>query len=269
VIVSRIDLAGEYRLEKLVNLDSRELRKRRHALADADGALSNRTGEREQARQLLAAARAALDGARAARARLETVSAAPAAEIDVATAKAALDLAQRRLRAWRQKHQADELRSEIGGNELVLQILAPDGLRATKLARVLEMFNSNLLAPLSDAAEWKRIVIDAQMTIAYGGRPYALLSTSEQYRVRAILQVAMAQLDDSAMVVLDAADVLDAPTRGGLVAMIEEAGLPALICLTLSRREQLPDLAAAGIGASMWLDDGVAQPLHEPAEAAA
>ena len=77
----------------------------------------------------------------------------------------------------------------------------------------------------------------------------------------------MAQLDGSAMVVLDAADVLDGPTRSGLFALLEEAGLPALVCMTLSRREQLPDLAAAGLGASWWIEDGVAQPLRQMAEA--
>jgi hypothetical protein len=71
------------------------------------------------------------------------------------------------------------------------------------------------------------------------------------------------------MVVIDAADVLDGTTRSGLVAMLEDAGLPALICLTLSRREKMPDLATAGLGASYWLDQGVALPLHQMEEAAA
>jgi hypothetical protein len=96
-----------------------------------------------------------------------------------------------------------------------------------------------------------------------------LCSTSEQYRVRAVLQVAMADLDHSAMVVLDAADVLDGPTRSGLFALLVEASMPALVCMTLSRREQVPDLAAAELGASYWIEGGVAQPLHELAEAAA
>jgi hypothetical protein len=71
------------------------------------------------------------------------------------------------------------------------------------------------------------------------------------------------------MVVLDAADVLDGPTREGLFDLLTEVGLPALVCLTLTRPEQVPDLAAAGLGMSYWLDSGVVRPLHEPAEAAA
>jgi hypothetical protein len=151
----------------------------------------------------------------------------------------------------------------------VLGILAPDGLRAAKLARVIELFNIAQLDRLSLAAGWNQVAIDAEMTVTYAGRPYPLLSTSEQYRTRAVLQVAMAHLDGSAMVVIDAADVLDGTSRSGLFAMLEESGLPAIVCMTLTRREQVPDLETAGFGVSYWLDSGVTQILNPPAEAAA
>jgi hypothetical protein len=69
------------------------------------------------------------------------------------------------------------------------------------------------------------------------------------------------------MVVLDAADVLDGPARSGLFAMLDEAAIPALVCLTLTRREQMPDLAAAGMGSSYWIESGIVRPLRQ-AEAA-
>jgi hypothetical protein len=191
------------------------------------------------------------------------------AEIDVEAAKAKVAAAEQRLTGFRQKRKADDLHDKIMTNNAVIDILAPDGLRAKKLGHVLELFNTAQLGRLSLAASWNQVTVDAEMTFAYGGRPYALLSTSEQYRVRAVLQVAMAHLDGSAMVVLDAADVLDGPTRSGLFDLLDEAGLPALICMTLSRREQVPDIEADGLGMSYWIEDGVAQPLHELAEAAA
>jgi hypothetical protein len=72
----------------------------------------------------------------------------------------------------------------------------------------------------------------------------------------------MAKLDGSDMVVLDAADVLDGTTRSGLFAMLEESGLDALVCLTLTRPEQCPDLAAADLGCSYWIEAGVTRPLY-------
>ena len=62
---------------------------------------------------------------------------------------------------------------------------------------------------------------------------------------------------------------LDAPTRSGLFSMLGQAELSAVVCMTLSRREQVPDLARAGLGESYWLDDGVLEPLHLPGKAEA
>jgi hypothetical protein len=185
-------------------------------------------------------------------------------DIDVDSAEQAYNRAQRDLEAFRQKREADDLAERIRDNDLVLGILAPDGLRAKKLARILEIFNRSL-EPLCQAAEWRPVLIDAAMTLTYGGRPYMLLSTSEQYRVRAVLQVRMAQ-QGSEMVVIDEADILDGTMREGLFAMIAESGLSALVCMTLSRRAQMPDLAAAELGASYWIEDGIALPMHHVAQ---
>ena len=122
---------------------------------------------------------------------------------------------------------------------------------------------------MTDAAGWKVVAIAPDMALTYGGRPYALLSTSEQYRLRAVLQAAIARLAGADLVVIDAANVLDAPTRSGLFSMLGQAELSAVVCMTLSRREQVPDLARAGLGESYWLDDGVLEPLHLPGKAEA
>jgi hypothetical protein len=266
VVLRQIDLATR-RLEKAHHISQAELKKRRLAIAEADGAIGRVGPQLAQQRHVVERARAAMQIAADAQYRLDHMPAA-SPEVDIENAKAKAAEAMARLGAWRQKRQADDIRDQIAGNDLVLKILAPDGLRARKLAHVLDLFNRTL-EPLTDAAEWSTVTVDPAMSLAYGGRPYALCSTSEQYRLRAVLAVAMAQLDDSDMVVLDAADVLDAPTRSGLFAMLEESGLCALVCLTLSRPSQCPDLAEAGLGESFWISAGIAQPLQQTAEAAA
>jgi hypothetical protein len=268
VVLRRVNLA-EQRLEKAEVVAPAEFKKRRLALAEADGTVERFRGELTQQNRTVEATRHEMHLAIDAANKLATMPPSGGDAAQIAAAKESLEIGQRRLAAFRQKAEAGDLHAKVASNELLIEILAPDGVRGQKLGRVLEVFGTTRLAPLTDAADWKPVTVDPAMTIAYGGRPYALLSTSEQYRVRAVLAVAMAQLDGSAMVVFDAADVLDGTTRSGLVAMLEDAGLPALICLTLSRREQLPDLAAAGLGASYWLDQGVAEPLHQLEEAAA
>jgi hypothetical protein len=273
VAIRQLDLATRV-LEPIedVQVTASELKERRLAIADADGRITNLQAALRDADRAVDRARVDMQVALDAKVRVEAMpppTSIGAGDAAVAAAEAALDQARRRLAVWRQKRDADAIQKSIAGNDLVLDILAPDGLRAKKLARVLELFNVAQLGRLSLAAGWSQVTIDAEMTLAFGGRPYPLLSTSEQYRVNAVLQVAMAHLDGSSMVVVDAADVLDGTTRSGLIALLEESGLPALVCLTLTRREQLPDLEAAGLGTSYWLADGVAQALHPPAEAAA
>jgi hypothetical protein len=246
-----------------------ELKKRRDAIARTDGDVSRLTGQVQEADRAVDQARLSMQNALLARTSLDKMPPPAEAEVDVEAARIEAAAAEQRLKGFRQKREADDLHDKIMTNNAVMDILAPDGLRAKKLSHVLELFNMAQLGRLSLAAGWNQVTVDAETTLAYGGRPYALLSTSEQWRVRAVLQVAMARLDGAAMVVLDAADVLDGPTRSGLFDLLDEAGLPALICMTLSRREQVPDLEAAGLGMSYWIEDGVAQPLHEPAEAAA
>jgi hypothetical protein len=38
---------------------------------------------------------------------------------------------------------------------------------------------------------------------------------------------------------------------------------PAVVCMTLSRREQVPDIGKFGLGASYWLEDGVLDVLDK------
>jgi hypothetical protein len=266
VVLRQIDLATR-RLEMAETVAAAELKQRRLAIAETDGAIGRVGPQLAEQRRVVERARDAMQFAANAQYQLGRMP-ADAPQADVASAKAKVDRAEEKLLAWRAKRQADDLRDRINGNDLVLKILAADGLRAKKLARVVEAFNNTQLGPLSDAADWKAVAVDPAMMLTYGARPYALCSTSEQYRVRAVLQCAMAKLDGSDMVVLDAADVLDGTTRSGLFAMLEESGLAGLVCMTLSRREQVPDLAAAGLGQSYWIEAGVAEPLRQMTEAA-
>jgi hypothetical protein len=75
----------------------------------------------------------------------------------------------------------------------------------------------------------------------------------------------MARLTGADLVVIDAADVLDAPRRSGLFRLLTEAGLPAVVCMTLARPDQVPNLASPsiGLGVSYWLEDGLLDVLDK------
>jgi hypothetical protein len=245
------------------DLERPELDRRRMAIAEADGKLSHASGDLNQARRDVAAGEKAVRDSLEARERLDKwPRAVETGTGDIATAAAQLGRAEKRLAEYREKLQADEVHARIEGNELVMAILAPDGLRAKKLGSRMEAFHEQL-AELASAAGWHGVRVDSAGNIFYSGRPYALLSSSEQYRVRALLAAAMADIDGSDVVIFDGADILDAPSRAGLFALIARLGVPALVCMTLARRDQVPDLDAAGVGRSYWLSGGNVEPLGE------
>jgi hypothetical protein len=251
-------------LEKgqVADLDRPELERRRMAIAEADGKLAHANDDLQNARRDVTRAETAVRDSLDARQRLDNWPRAVEAGTDITTAEAQLKAAESRLAEFRTKKEADRLHRLVEGNEIVIGLLSPDGLRATKLAQVLEVFNTELGA-LCETARWSVVRLDDSGGISYGDRPYGLASTSEQYRVRVTLAVAMAKLDGSDLVIVDGADILDAPSRSGLLTLLDTVKIPALLCMTLPRREMRPDLAAAGIGRSYWLAGGNAEPIGE------
>lgn len=150
--------------------------------------------------------------------------------------------------------------NQIQQNQRIIDVLAPNGLRQQVLASRLGTFNATL-GKICDAASWARVAIEPDMAITFGGRPYLLLSESEKFRARVTLQLALADLDGSDVVVIDAADILDRAGRNGLFAALKLCELKALVCMTMNRAEDVPPIGKAGMGRAYWLDDASLQEL--------
>lgn len=150
--------------------------------------------------------------------------------------------------------EAAKKHQQIQKNQTLLDVLAPNGLRQQVLASRLGSFNA-ALGKICDAASWARVFVEPDMSITFGGRPYLLLSESEKFRARVTLQLALADLDASDVVVIDAADILDRAGRNGLFAALKLCELKAVVCMTMNRAEDVPPIGKAGIGRAYWLDD--------------
>jgi hypothetical protein len=263
IVVNRV--GPETRFEKIDSapLSDEAVRKRRVAIAEADGKVAHAYDDLNQARRDLSKAESAVRASLDAQERIANWPRAIEMGTDVAAAEAEVRRAETALADCRRKKEADELHARITRNEVIIDLLAGDGLRAQKLLRVVALFQAQLDS-LTDAAKWPRVEIDTNdMGLMLDRRVYPLLSTSEQYRCRVAVQIATAMIDGSSMVVIDGADILDAPSRSGLFAMLDLAGLPALVCMTYPRREIVPDLAALGMGRSYWLTMGVVEPIEQ------
>jgi len=95
---------------------------------------------------------------------------------------------------------------------------------------------------------------------------YSMLSASEQYRVRTVVQLTIAQLERASLVIIDGADILDQPARGKLLQTVLKNGIPSIICMTHNKPDTAPYLAAANAGQTYWVSDGTcrAYPFAAP-----
>ena len=80
-----------------------------------------------------------------------------------------------------QRNAARDRHEDIVLNQDLVDLLAPSGLRASSVADAVEAFNTKVLAPLCETAEWKPITIAVEGTnveFRYGGRLVGPWSTS-------------------------------------------------------------------------------------------
>jgi len=136
--------------------------------------------------------------------------------------------------------------------------LAPDGIPAEILAGALAPVNQSL-AVLSGMCGWKAAVIREDMTLTYGDRIYELNSESGQWRFDCLMALAIAQISELRLVVLDRFDVLDQKSRGSLLKMLVDLGSMGLMhnsimCGTMKELPKLP----AGVG-GVWIEKGLAE----------
>ena len=247
-------------------LSPAELAMRRHAIASADGVVANKRDHTYVADKQVAEARAAAETLAKAKAELDALpmrAGGPAGDVDALRER--ISQTERDLAAARKRVETQRIHGEIVANQKAVSILAPDGLRKAKLTRVLALFNTQRVDPLCRAASYKSVEIQPDLSVTMGGRAYGLLSSSEQWRVRAVLAVAAAQIDESDILILDGADILDAGGRNGLFRMLRAADIPALVGMTIGSRDQVPDLAAAKLGRSYWIENGKALEIQKEA----
>lgn len=153
----------------------------------------------------------------------------------------------------------------------IADALAPDGIPGEMLEQALKPINSHL-REYANLTGWMQAAIKNDMSITADDRPYALLSESEQWRVDAMIAVAIAHLSKLKLVVLDRVDVLDLPSRGALFDWLDEmTGFQvldsAILCGTLKAipevlADESRDFWKAING--FWIEDGQLIRSEEP-----
>lgn len=252
---------ASYSPEPEVKPDKAKIQERKELRETLDEVIAKHTLDIAALEGRITTASNLIAAADAAKKRLKDIAKAPKLdEVAIQKAKDEFSHAQDMVRAFDAKARADKLHGDLAKNEKLIAVLAPDGLRRRKLATKLGEFNARL-ATICASAAWPVVRLDEKLEGHYGTRPVWAASKSGQWRARTVLQIALTQIDGSAAVLLDEADMLDKRGRNGLFKALVESGLRSLVCMTFSKRDQVPNLAKAGLGRSYWIEGGKAEAI--------
>lgn len=244
---------------EIVGLSAEENAARRAAIAEQQGKVERYrtacTGWASTVERHQQAQRAAED----AKAKLNVLLARPDNSAAIDAARKAVAVAEIKLELRQKKEAADKYHRAVQANQKIIDILAPDGLRKHKMLKVLESFNESILAPICAGLGFKPVTLDEAMRFRYAGFPYALVAKSEQWRIRSVVQLAVAKLDGSPLVVLDGADILAPPNRWAFIKGVVALGIPAVVTMTLAAAEKMPPMWKMDGATAYWMDDGVAR----------
>lgn len=256
-------------LVKLADLPAdAELAERRKKADDIDKEIAKARGRRVAPTNKISAAKTAIATAETYERRLDelkeklgSIDGPPTsvAVVNLVDLKASVALADVAIAALLKLEAAKTKTAAIARNQDLIDFLSPRGARTATMKDAVDHFNATALAPLCEAAGWKRLVIDPEdLMPSWDVIAYMLASTGARHRMHVLIQAAFAQIDKSGLVILDGADVLDTESgRSGLLSICQELGVSCLIGMTCARKAaERTSLATAGIGHSYWLEDG-------------
>lgn len=245
---------GGRELSAPVEVDAQENEARSAAITETQRELQEVEHDRNNKAMALDFLNQTIAAGEKARAELENRENGTATEQDLADARASADHEIYVRDQLNRYFEASRKAQSIDTSAKIADALATTGVRQKVLDRKMGDLNDRL-SEMCKAADWPVVSIDAgSLSIDCDGRPYALLSESEKFRTSTALQLAVAEIQGPPMVVVDAADILDRAGRNGLFRMLKIATVPVLVTMTMSARDEVPDLSKAGLGRSYWLE---------------
>ncbi len=176
-------------------------------------------------------------------------------EAAVEAARAAVLRADRRFKAVDSLAKARTYAKQLADHAFIVDAYSPEGVRAMTVNRRMKEVNERL-AGLSAGAGFEAVALDAELNGTLGGRSYLLNGESGRWRVDLILSVLFALEANSEVLLIDRLDVLEPQARTGVIKLVAGLKIPTLIMMMAKDAASAPDLAKAGIGKTVWIDDG-------------
>ncbi len=228
---------------------------------DADNAVSKARREKENLANKLGSVRATKENAEAALQKYNSKKDLTVSVEDVDKSREEVRKAEARLLAFNKYKEGLRIHNGIIENQKIIDVLDPSGIRRQALERGLSSFNDSL-SSICKKGGWADVTINGDMTVDYAGRPYVICSESEKFRASVTLQVAIADQDGSAAVVIDAADILDNKGRQGLLKILAKQPFYSFVGMMVSRPDAVPCLKKLGIGKKYWIEQGNCEEVY-------
>lgn len=143
-------------------------------------------------------------------------------------------------------HRSISMRIALG------KALSPDGIPEILGVQKLDAFNA-LLDKHAFNAGWPLVRMRSDGEIVRGATPYFLLSESAQWRCDALVTLALAELSEWRMAILDRMDVLDIPGRVQALRWLSKAYTALDTILVMATLKEAPTIAADWLQ-TIWLE---------------
>lgn len=159
--------------------------------------------------------------------------------------------------ASKRTKQAQEYHQQAMAWGGALEMLSPDGIPAQILRDALGPFNANL-SGTSEIFGWAPVMLDGDMNLTFGERPYQLLSESEKWRVDAVIGLVISRLANLNFIVLDRFDVLDIEGRNELIDGLDVLAADDCVdtALVMGTVKSKPDLSDFPETEVFWVEAG-------------
>jgi multidrug efflux pump subunit AcrA (membrane-fusion protein) len=150
----------------------------------------------------------------------------------------------------------------VGGWTKAQEALSPNGIPSELMAQAMGPMRAAIKEACASeyVRDWPLPELADDGGISAWGRPYPLLSESEQYRVDAILTTALAKLSGVRMIAMDRADVLTPQVRseliGWLADMSDDGALEQAWCFSSMKGRPDPAALAELDVDGYWVENG-------------
>ncbi len=184
--------------------------------------------------------------------------------VDIESVTSSYKNAKKRLENFNKVNDAISIVDKVMRQKEIVKVLSQDGVRKDRLDEKIVEFNRDILSPLCELYGSEQVYLDNNLDIYRGKFHYSMLSRSAKFAVRTIIQIAIAKMDKSELLIIDDVDEINAKeSRSCLFNLIVKSGIPTLVLMAKRPEEHAPDLEANGLGKTYLMKDGNIEPFNE------